>query len=104
MPADPQLQDRVSDAVLTTLGDFGAVHGLLGISRSVFRVAGLRVTVEPDGPSGDLTAEDVSTLVQALDGYRELARAVQHLPGAMPWSVHNDALVRGVRDKLRARL
>jgi hypothetical protein len=27
MPADPQLQDRVSDAVLTTLGDFGAVTG-----------------------------------------------------------------------------
>lgn len=104
MPADPQLQDRVSDAVLTTLGDFGAVHGLLGISRSVFRVAGLRVTVEPDGHTGDLTHEDVTVLVQICDSLRELAHNTQHLPGAMPWSIHNDALVRGVREKLRARL
>jgi hypothetical protein len=104
MPADPQLQDRVSDAVLTTLGDFGAVHGLLGISRSVFRVAGLRITVEPDGPSGDLTPEDVAALIQVCDTFRDLARSVQHMPGAMPWTIRNDALVRGVREKLRARL
>jgi hypothetical protein len=104
MTPDPQLQDRVSDAVLTTLGDFGAVHGLLGITRSVFRVAGLRVTIEPDSPSGDLTPEDVAALVQVCDAFRDLARSVQHMPGAMPWSRHNDALVRGVREKLRARL
>jgi hypothetical protein len=104
VPADPQLQDRVSDAVLTTLGDFGAVHGLLGISRSVFRVAGLRITVEPDGPSGDLTPEDVAALIQVCDTFRDLARSVQHMPGAMPWTIRNDALVRGVREKLRARL
>lgn len=57
------------------------------------------VPVEPAAAGDDLTREEIAVLVQICDAYRDLARS-----GATPWSIHSDALVRGVRDKLRARL
>jgi hypothetical protein len=104
MTPNPQLQDRVSDAVLSTLGDFGAVAGIVSPERSVYRVEGLRVIVESDAASGDLTRDDVGTLVEVCDAYRELARILSRLPGARPWSAVLDQSIVNVREKLRARL
>jgi hypothetical protein len=58
-----------------------------------------KVNVEP-AAAGDLTREEIAVLVQICDAYRDLARSAAR----SSWSVHSDALVRGVRDKLRARL